>query len=497
MPFRRFAALAALVGALFAPLAAAADDAGVPDGGVELCTEPEGVGNDGYQSADDFDDDGLLDWEDSCPFGYDVGNYDIDEDGVGDVCDDCPAYPNPDQWDADGDGIGDACDNDADGDGVLDFSDNCGGGEADGGAGLLSVPNPGQEDLDGDGDGDACDSDLDGDGLDNGPDPCPYNAANDGTGCNADPDGDGFPTFNLKTPENEINDNCPESHNPYQEDLDGDGAGDACDPDLDGDGLDNGPDPCPYNAANDGTGCNADPDGDGFPTYNLKTPENEINDNCAETSNPYQEDLDDDGAGDACDPDLDGDGVLDTADDCPLAYDPLQEDGDRDGMGDPCDDDGFCFVVAGEMDACLDPGGPFAVIAPDELDVDTGQTVRLRLFANWVDARIAYAWSLTGGPSESGLENPAGEAACSTPYEYHYVEGEEPTFTPAKPGTYTLSVSAALIDDPDAPAATDSMALRAYGVTLTASDTCNCDLVGRDSGRGASILSLLLAAFGG
>jgi len=425
MPFRRFAALAALVGALFAPLAAAADDAGVPDGGVELCTEPEGVGNDGYQSADDFDDDGLLDWEDSCPFGYDVGNYDVDEDGVGDVCDDCPAYPNPDQWDADGDGIGDACDNDADGDGVLDFSDNCGGGEADGGAGLLSVPNPGQEDLDGDGDGDACDSDLDGDGLDNGPDPCPYNAANDGTGCNADPDGDGFPTFNLKTPENEINDNCPESHNPYQEDLDGDGAGDACDPDLD------------------------------------------------------------------------GDGVLDTADDCPLAYDPLQEDGDRDGMGDPCDDDGFCFVVAGEMDACLDPGGPFAVIAPDELDVDTGQTVRLRLFANWVDARIAYAWSLTGGPSESGLENPAGEAACSTPYEYHYVEGEEPTFTPAKPGTYTLSVSAALIDDPDAPAATDSMALRAYGVTLTASDTCNCDLVGRDSGRGASILSLLLAAFGG
>jgi len=424
MAHRRLAILAALCAALSAPFAAAADDAGPDDAdaGVELCTEPAGVGNDGYQSADDWDDDGVLDWDDNCPFNYDVGAYDIDDDGVGDVCDNCPAYPNPDQWDGDGDGLGDACDNDADDDDVLDFSDNCGGTDADGGAETLAVRNPGQQDLD------------------------------------------------------------------------GDGLGDACDPDLDGDGLDNAVDPCPYNAANDGTSCNADPDDDGFPTYNLKTPENEINDNCPETFNPYQEDLDGDGAGDACDPDLDGDGVLDTVDDCPLDYDPFQEDGDRDGMGDVCDDDGFCFVVVGEADVCLDPGGPFAVVTPDALDVDTGDSVRLRLFANREDARIAYSWSLVGGPSETGFSNATGEAACSTPFEYHYVEGAEPTFAPVTPGTYTFQVSVSLLDEPDAPAATDTMTLRAYGIILGESDTCNCSLVGRDTGRGASVLALLLAA---
>ncbi|MCK9463583.1 MAG: thrombospondin type 3 repeat-containing protein [Proteobacteria bacterium] len=422
MPGRTHTAFLVLA-LLAAPLAAVAQDGGAPDGGVELCTEPAGVGNEGYQSAYDWDDDGLLDWDDSCPRGYEPGAYDVDDDGVGDVCDNCPAYANPDQSDIDGDGIGDACDNDADDDDVLDFSDNCGGSDAaDGGADAMPV------------------------------------------------------------------------HNPGQEDLDGDGLGDACDPDLDGDGIDNAIDPCPYDAAADGTICNADPDGDGFPTYNLKTPENTINDNCPETFNPFQEDLDEDGTGDACDPDLDGDGIPDTADNCPLAANPDQEDGDRDGMGDTCDDDGFCFVVRGEADACLDPAGPFAVLAPDSLDVDTGDEVRLRLFSNREDAHLAYTWAIVQGPSSTGLSNASGEAACSTPFEYHYVEGEEPSFAPSKPGTYTLRVSATLVDDPESPTATDTMTVRAYGSIVGSSDTCNCSLVGADRSRGAPGFSLLLAA---
>jgi hypothetical protein len=413
MPARSLFTLVAACAALSLPLAAGADDGGAADadGGVEVCTEPDGVGNEGYQSAYDWDDDGILDWDDNCPRGYDPSAYDVDGDGVGDVCDNCPAYPNPDQLDQDRDGNGDACDNDADGDAVLNAVDN-----------------------------------------------------------------------------------CPLAFNPNQEDMDGDGLGDACDPDIDGDGFPNEIDPCPYDAtAEYGPTCNADPDGDGFPTFNLKTPENAINDNCPYMYNPDQADLDEDDLGDACDPDVDGDGVLDPSDNCPRDYNPDQEDADRDGIGDVCDD-AFCYVVAGEADTCIDPGATFMVLAPDELDVDTGDTVRLRLFANREDARIAYSWSLVSGPTSSGLSHPTGEVACSTPFEYHYVEGEEPIFEPLEPGTYTVELHATLLDDPASPTATDTMTIRTYGVVLGTSDTCNCSLVGADRARGSKGFALLLAA---
>ncbi|MCB9892805.1 MAG: thrombospondin type 3 repeat-containing protein, partial [Planctomycetes bacterium] len=47
---------------------------------------------------------------------------------------------------------------------------------------------------------------------------------------------------------------------------------------------------------------------------------------------------DGDGAGDACDPDDDGDGVDDDTDGCPQTADPAQADLDGDGIGDACDD---------------------------------------------------------------------------------------------------------------------------------------------------------------
>jgi len=209
---------------------------------------------DSYQHADDYDDDGVEDSFDNCPFVRNPDQLDDDGDQVGNTCDACPSVADPRQTNLDGDAFGDACDDDKDGDEVPNAVDLC-----------ADRPDPAQDDTDGDGLGDACDEDMDDDGVPN------------------------------------LEDNCPLMANPLQENGDPDRWGDACDNDDDGDGIRNTFDNCRL-VANDqqldldgddlGDACDTDRDGD-FVLDDI--------DNCPSLANPDQFDEDRDLVGDSCD----------------------------------------------------------------------------------------------------------------------------------------------------------------------------------------------------
>jgi len=357
---------------------------------------------------------------------------DTDNDGIPDILDSCPTVANPSQLDSDGDKIGDAC-------------DNC-----------PNVGNPDQRSTFGAILGDACNADIDGDGIPNNQDNCPMNPNKDqkisfpgsttlGDACNPDIDGDGI--LNA-------NDNCPYFNNPDQ--TAAIPAGTICKVDLDKDGIDDSYDNCPLVA-------NADQK-ISFPAlYGPGTTVNGI--------------VMPNGLGDACNHDVDGDGVSDKsvtvtdgvmtvgvaeqADNCPTVANRDQLDTDNNGVGNACQTTKFCYVVdRSHPEQCLDPLSSFKVqaggaagsegtrsVAGIDLNVTSGEKVIPLVFANRNGAAIQYTWTVLSAPkgSSAAIENPNGSVTTSRDWGYFYPENATPAFTPDKDGAYELQLQANLV----------------------------------------------------
>jgi len=90
-------------------------------------------------------------------------------------------------------------------------------------------------------------------------------------------------------------------------------------------------------------------------------------DNCPEIANEDQLDSDNDNVGDACDLDVDGDGVPQDLDNCPYDLNPEQLDIDTDQIGDACDN---CLLIPNENQIDVD-NDQIGNLCDDDIDGDS------------------------------------------------------------------------------------------------------------------------------
>ena len=371
--------------------------------------------------------------------------------------------------------------------------------------------------------------DFDGDGIEDEFDTCPFVSNFDQADADGDLVGDAC-------------DNCPAAYNPDQADLDGNHVGNVCDPDKDGDGKLNGEDNCPDvpnanqaatltagigDACNPNNPCRVDPvsrrmvdpanctsagdsDGDGV-TDNL--------DNCPFIYNPIvgtsQPDMDSDGVGDACSPDIDGDSIPNEIDNCPAVFNPSQLDLDYDGLGDAgnwssgaesCDSQ-ECYVIGGDRANCLDPNATFTIyltlvgerLPNGKFNVDSDITVAL--FSNRLGMLHNWTASFTQLPdgSDTSIYNAEGSGATldQSPQVANCLASDSDgnctklnniRFAPDVAGEYVIKVNATLPGSSVESAATFSIMAEVEGTPKG-----GCAAAGSSAGLVALALGLFIA----
>ncbi|MGB1231796.1 MAG: reprolysin-like metallopeptidase [Winogradskyella sp.] len=165
-------------------------------------------------------------------------------------------------------------------------------------------------------------------------------------------------------------DNCPETANADQSDIDMDGIGDVCDDDIDGDGILNG------------------------------------NDNCVTIPNIDQADNDMDGIGDLCDVDDDNDTILDDDDNCPFIANPSQSDIDGNGVGDTCDG-----IMVNEI---VTPNGDTINDAWTIINAERFPNITIKVYSRWGNEVFS-----TKGYSNDWKGTHAGNTLPTGSYYYH------------------------------------------------------------------------------